>query len=605
MQKSRIDQIGANGNDGLHYNILSPNQPVELAPAAPVRAGIKEYGPTLPISEEIHRVKYRADGETFRESQSRVANTLADDPEHFYAFRDILLPQRFLPAGRVQASVGSPRKTTAFNCFVSRTIEDSMDGIMDAAKESAQTMRLGGGIGYDFSTLRPRGDKIITLDSKASGVISFMEIFDAICKTVSSAGNRRGAQMGVLRIDHPDIEEFIEAKTNSTELTKFNISIGVTDAFMEAVVKGTDFELMFKGEAYKRVDAQYLWDKVMRATWDWAEPGILFIDRINNYNNLQYCETIAATNPCGEQPLPPYGACLLGSFNLVKYLYQKNLPQNEWFFDWDLYRSDIPTVVRAMDNIIDVTTYPLPEQEREAHAKRRMGLGITALANAGEAMGLVYGSKGFLKWAEEIFKTLANETYRASALLAKEKGAFPLYDKKLFNESLYLPVLDEEVRKLIRKHGIRNSHLTSIAPTGTISLSADNISSGLEPVFSHRYDRTIQTEDGPIVEEVTDYAFREMGVMGKTADECTLDEHLSVLVLASKWVDSAVSKTMNVGENVSWDEFKSIYVQAWKKGCKGATTFRAAGERYGVLNTKDDAGDACYIDLETGQKACG
>jgi len=590
-------------NDKVAELDISAHKPLDRSPTIPIRKEVREYGPTLPISEEIHSVKYRADGETFRESQSRVANTLADDPEHFYRFRAILLPQRFLPAGRVQASVGSPRKTTAFNCFVSRTIEDSMDGIMDAAKESAQTMRLGGGIGYDFSTLRPRGDKIITLDSKASGVISFMEIFDAICKTVSSAGNRRGAQMGVLRIDHPDIEEFIEAKTNQTELTKFNISIGVTDEFMEAVVKGKEFDLRFDGQVYQRVDAQYLWDKVMRATWDWAEPGILFIDRINNYNNLKYCETIAATNPCGEQPLPPYGACLLGSFNLVKYLYGPNGGPE---FDWDLFKADIPDVVRAMDNIIDVTTYPLEAQAIEAHEKRRMGLGVTALANAGEAMGMPYGSPKFLKWANNIFKTLANETYRASAYLAKEKGAFPLYDKKLYNESLYLQVLDEDVRELVKKHGVRNSHLTSIAPTGTISLSADNVSSGLEPVFSHRYDRTIQTEDGPIVEEVSDYAFRELGVVGKTADECTLDEHLAVLVLASKWVDSAVSKTMNVGEDVSWDEFKSIYVQAWKKGCKGCTTFRAAGERYGVLNTKDsEGGDACYIDEATGQKSCG
>ena len=574
----------------------------DRSPETVVRHVEQEYGPTLPISEEIHSVKYRAMGETFRESQSRVANTLADDPEHFYAFRDILLPQRFLPAGRVQSSVGSPRKTTAFNCFVSGAIEDSMDGIMDAAKDAAQTMRLGGGIGYDFSTLRPKGDKIITLDSKASGVISFMEIYDAICKTVSSAGNRRGAQMGVLRVDHPDIEEFIEAKTNQTELTKFNISIGVTDEFMEAVVKGTDFELKFKGEVYNRVDAQYLWDKIMRATWDWAEPGILFIDRINNYNNLWYCETIAATNPCGEQPLPPYGACLLGSFNLTKYLADND--KGDFVFAWENFVRDIPTVVRAMDNIIDRTVYPLPQQEEEAKAKRRMGLGITGLANAGEALGMMYGDKKFLKFEEKVLRILANESYRSSALLAKEKGTFPLYDER-YLEGKFIQQLDEDVQELIKKNGIRNSHLTSIAPTGTISLSADNISSGIEPVFSHQYDRTIQTEDGPIVEEVTDYAYRELGVVGKTADECTIDEHLGALVVASKWVDSAVSKTMNVGEDVSWDNFKSIYIKAWKGGCKGATTFRAAGERYGILNKKEsEAGDACYIDLTTGKKTC-
>jgi len=589
----------------LAHTDLPSDQSLQRAPNIVLRHATQEYGPTLPISEEIHAVKYRADGETFRESQSRVANTLADDPEHFYAFRSILLPQRFLPAGRVQAGVGSPRKTTAFNCFVSGAIEDSMHGIMSKAYEAAQTMRLGGGIGYDFSTLRPKGDKIVTLDSKASGVISFMEIYDTVCKTISSAGNRRGAQMGVLRIDHPDIEEFIEAKTNQTQLTKFNISIGVTDEFMEAVAKGRDFSLTFNGQIYKQVDAQYLWDKVMRATWDWAEPGILFIDRINEMNNLWYCEKIAATNPCGEQPLPPYGACLLGSFNLTKYMMDigtSAMPK----FNWELFIEDIPTVVRAMDNIIDRTVYPLPEQEKEAKNKRRMGLGIAGLANMAEAMGKEYGSKGFLNFEEKVLRTLANETYRASALLAKEKGYFPLYDKTNYLQGKFIQKLDEDVKELISKHGIRNSHLTSIAPTGTISLSADNISSGIEPVFSHAYDRTIQTENGPVVEEVTDYAYRVLGVAGRTADECTIDEHLGALVVASKWVDSAVSKTMNVGDNVSWDEFKSIYMQAWKKGCKGCTTFRAAGERYGILNKKEtESGDACYINPETGAKECG
>jgi len=264
------------------------------------RIVLNEYGPQLAIAEETHARKHRLTGETFREAMSRIANILSDTPEHFYSYRDILLNQRFLPGGRVQSAIGSPRKTTAFNCYVSDTIVDSMDGIMTAAHNAANTMRLGGGIGYDFSTIRPKNDLIVSLDSKSSGPLSFMQIFDSICRTVASAGQRRGAQMGVLRIDHPDIEDFIEAKTNSTNLTQFNISVGVTDEFMLAVQNGTDFELKFNGRVYKRVDARYLWDMLMRATWDWAEPGILFIDRINQWNNLWYCETIAATNPCKQ-----------------------------------------------------------------------------------------------------------------------------------------------------------------------------------------------------------------------------------------------------------------------------------------------------------------
>lgn len=565
----------------------------------------KHYGPILPISEETHARKHRLKGETFREAMSRISNILSDTAEHFYDYRDILLNQRFLPGGRIQAAVGSPRRTTAFNCYVSRTIEDSMSGIMDSAKEAAHTMRLGGGIGYNFGTIRPKGDIIVSLDSKASGPVSFMHIFDSVCKTVSSAGARRGAQMGVLPIDHPDIEEFIEAKTNTDMLTQFNISVGVTDEFMEAVDKGTDFELKWGGKVYQRVDARYLWDKIMRATWDWAEPGILFIDRINEMNNLWYCETIAATNPCGEQPLPPYGACLLGSFNLTKYV--DEYQPRHYRFDWEKFKADIPVVVRAQDNVIDNTVYPLPEQGQEAKNKRRMGLGYTGLANAGEVLGYVYGSPEFLKFAEKVHKILANESYRASAMLAKEKGAFPLFDKEKYLESKFIKRLDKDVRELINSTGIRNSHLTSIAPTGTISLGADNVSGGCEPVFSHYYDRTIITDDGgQKVERVSDYAYRVWDVKGKTADELSTDEHLAVLMLATKWVDSAVSKTINVGSNVTWEEFKDIYMKAWKGKCKGVTTFRDAGMRYGVLNKVEEEkeGGACYIDPMTGKKSC-
>ena len=304
-------------------------------------------GPTLPISRELHATKYRGEGETFREAASRQANALSDNPGHFQAFRDLLLPMKFLPAGRVQSDIGSPQRTTAFNCFVSATIHDSMEGIMLAATNAAKTMRKGGGIGYDFSTLRPRGDNIVSLNSRSSGPVSFMQIFDAVCKTVSSAGNRRGAQMGVLRVDHPDIEEFIEAKTNQTNLTQFNISVGITDEFMEAVVSDGDFDLKFNDRIFRRVNARYLWDKIMRATWDWAEPGILFLDRINSTNNLWYCENISATNPCGEQPLPPEGACLLGSWNLTKYVV---VGEDGYVFNYKELVNDIPVAVRAMDN---------------------------------------------------------------------------------------------------------------------------------------------------------------------------------------------------------------------------------------------------------------
>ena len=559
-------------------------------------------GPSLPISNEIDEMKYRQPGETFKQKCTRIADALKDNDEHYHAFRDILLDQAFLPAGRVQASIGAARLATPYNCFVAPTIPDSMKGIMDVAKYAAETMRLGGGIGYDFSTIRPRGDSIAN-GSIASGPISFMRIFDAVCGTVASAGHRRGAQMGVLRVDHPDIEEFVRAKQNTTNLTNFNISIGVTDAFMEAVNNGTGFDLVFDGKRYRTIDARNLWNEIMRSTWDWAEPGVLFIDRINEMNNLYYCETIEATNPCAEQPLPPNGACLLGSFNLVKYL-QKT--EAGYKFNWDKFMSDIPVVVRAMDNIVDRALYPQTEQYEEAISKRRMGLGVTGVANAIEAMGHPYGSKGFLDVLDDILSVLTNACYATSANLAKEKGAFPLFDKEQYLNGKFVKQLANEVQSLIFEHGLRNSHLTSVAPTGTISLVADNISSGIEPVFSYGFDRTIQTVEGPKVERVDDYGVRVLGVQGKTADQCTLDEHLAVLQVATKWMDSAVSKTCNVGDHVSFDEFKNVYYRAWTMGCKGITTFRAAGKRLGILVAAPQEGEgaACYIDPETGKKSC-
>ena len=578
----------------------------------------KQYGPTLGLSEEIHAMKYRTEGETFVEAMTRVADALSDDKTHFTDFRDVLYNMRFLPAGRVQAAMGAPRSVTPYNCFVSGTIQDSMTDIMEKAGEAAQTMRLGGGIGYDFSTLRPRGARINSLDSSSSGPLSFMKVFDAVCGTVSSAGHRRGAQMGVLRVDHPDIEAYVTCKNNSTDYTNFNLSVAVTDKFMEAVKLDLDFDLVFDGRIHETIRARPLWEKIMRATWDWAEPGILFIDRMNKKNNLHYCENIAATNPCGEQPLPPYGACLLGSFNLTQYLIVDLL--GETVFDFNKFKHDIPTVVRAMDNVVDRATYPLAQQEAEAKGKRRMGLGVTGVANALEMCGYPYGSASAEMMFETIMATLRDTAYRASVSLAIEKGPFPMFSTQLL-DSEFAQTLPDDIRDDIRKYGLRNSHLLSIAPTGTISLSADNISSGLEPVFSHYYDRTITTFDGQKVERVEDYAYRH-GIEGVTADQLTPKQHVDMLIIASRYVDSACSKTCNIGSDVTWEEFKEVYVRAYEGGASGCTTFRAAGKRFGVLNAasaeedtpvvetpKDDfvseaEGTACYFDPATGQRTC-
>jgi len=914
---------------------------------------LTEYGPKTPLAIELDEMKYRLKGETFKEKCSRVANALKDSDEHYQAFRDALLTQRFLPAGRVQSAVGAPREVTPYNCFVSMTITDSMDSIMDAAKKAAETMQQGGGIGYDFSNLRPRGANIVSLDSRASGPVSFMGIFDAICKTISSAGHRRGAQMGCLRIDHPDIEEFITCKSDNTSMTQFNISVLITDEFMKALDNDSMFQLKFEGRVYKQVRARYLWDKIMRQTWDYAEPGVLFIDRINRKNNLWYCETIAATNPsmpagtmvhtsegifpieflegeefhvksldgtwalakcflssedaevleidfgggktvkstnehrwpvevngrylksyasdlrsgdkipvclnerlgltarpdlsyndglaagiaygdgsygirqddgraymsfhlnqidtdlqnfvagyfgknvkdqgdecvvnvtkdgevrafiskvglsfndksklpetawrsndqfiagfidglfssdgyvsenqncmvftnksasvvrevalllafhgingsikesvsilngmtydradlkiaignakkfgnlfsltckrkqkeldaicvmdirghvssthqvvqgvevvgrakvwdisvyhnqhvfpsewaytgnCGEQPLPPHGACLLGSFNLVKYFYNDSTNDGEISFNYNLLESDIPNVVRAMDNIIDRAIYPLEEQRESAISKRRMGLGITGLANAGEALGFAYGSPQFIEFQREVMSFIRDHVYLASVELAKEKGAFPLFNADLYLQSEFAQTLPDPIRDAIQTHGIRNSHLLSIAPTGTISNVADNVSGGIEPPFSLYYDRVLITFDGPKTERVSDYAYREWGVAGKTALELSPEDHVKVLTVASEYVDSACSKTINIGDDVSWDQFKAVYVSAYDGGASGCTTFRSGGKRAGILTAaaSEDVADpaegaACVYDALTGIKTC-
>lgn len=588
---------------------------------------VQMTGPQVEFSEQLHAMKYRQPGETFRDAMTRVAGALTDDSTEFHAFRDILLDMRFMPAGRVQAAMGAVRDTTPYNCFVSGTIPDSFttrdnefdSSIMHRAEQAAQTMRMGGGIGYDFSTLRPRGALIRKLQSNSTGPLSFMKIFDAVCRATSSAGHRRGAQMGVLRVDHPDIVEFVNAKHDQETLTGFNISVAVTDEFMEAVVRGSSFDLTFEGEVHSTVDARELWETIMRSTWDWAEPGVLFIDTINRMNNLWYCERIAATNPCAEQPLPPHGACLLGSLNLAKYVTPQSATEGRRTYSLDLAQlaEDIPWIVRAMDNIVDRARYPLPEQEAEARSKRRMGIGVTGMANAIEALGHPYGSAEYLRVQDEVLSLINRCCYRASALLAADRGSFPMYDAEQYLGGQFVQTLDDETYDMIRHHGIRNSHLTSIAPTGTISMCADNVSSGIEPVFSVVTQRPVNTPDGPVIADLEDYGSARHGTVPRLAAEVTAAEHVAVLASASRHVDSAVSKTCNVDGRMPWADFKQIYSDAWAAGCKGLTTFNADGKRMALLTGKTTQSapapseepehsqtEACIYDPATGIRSC-
>lgn len=577
----------------------------------------KEYGPVTQVSRATHAMKYRGENETFYDFACRVSGALADSEEHRLKLKDMILDQRGLFAGRIQSGAGSPKEVTLYNCFVSGEITDDSLSILNKNTEAFLTLRTGGGIGYDFSGIRPRGSRIRSLGVEASGPLPFMDIFDATCGAAMSAGHRRGAQMGVLRVDHPDIEAFVRSKQNESRFRNFNISVGITDEFMRAVENGTSFNLKFNGQDHGSVDARKLWDEIMRSTWDWAEPGVLFLDTINRKNNLWYCETISATNPCAEQPLPPYGACLLGSINLVKYV------ERNAHLSWDGTRgyhfnphklaSDIPVFVRALDNVVDISLYPLGEQEREAKNKRRMGIGVTGLANALEIMGFPYGSREFLVTAEAILKQVRNAVYEASVELAKEKGPFPLFDAEKYTSGEFINTLPQYLIDRIKDHGIRNSHLLSIAPTGTISLTADNVSSGIEPPFSLEYTRFMQLGiDNAQTVTVQDYAYAFYGVRGRTAEEISAEEHVAVLNLASKYVDSAVSKTCNVGPDVTWEDFKDIYMKAWKGGASGCTTFRSVGKRFGILNTIDKPandndtleGAACFIDPITGKKTC-
>ncbi|MBT0959393.1 adenosylcobalamin-dependent ribonucleoside-diphosphate reductase [Alphaproteobacteria bacterium KMM 3653] len=568
-----------------------------------------------PIAEQIWDMKYRfkdADGTpidaSIEDTWRRIAGALAeveDDKagwaEKFYA---ALEDFKFLPAGRITSGAGTERSVTMFNCFVMGTIPDSMAGIFDMLKEAALTMQQGGGIGYDFSTIRPRGAGVLGVAADASGPLSFMDVWDAMCRTIMSAGSRRGAMMATMRCDHPDIEDFITAKSDAARLRMFNVSVLITDDFMEAVKGDKPWDLVFGGVTYRTVNARELWDAIMQSTYDYAEPGVIFIDRINKMNNLNYCESIAATNPCGEQPLPPYGACLLGSVNLARLVSD---PFGEAAQLDEAALNDLVAVaVRMMDNVVDASRFPLEAQAREAEAKRRIGLGVTGLADALLMVGVRYGSDEAAALTDKWLGAIARAAYLASVDLAKEKGAFPLFDAEPYLASGSMQLMDEDVRDAIREHGIRNALLTSIAPTGTISLYAGNVSSGIEPVFAYAYTRKVLQKDGTRTEEeVVDYAVQKWrDLHGDTdlpeyfvsAQTLAPIDHVKMQAAAQKWVDSSISKTINCPEDISFDEFKDVYMAAWDQGCKGCTTYRPNAVTGSVLSVAEEAEDTPEVE---------
>jgi ribonucleoside-diphosphate reductase alpha chain len=563
------------------------------------------------LAEEIWAAKYRfapADGvadEDFAATATRVALAVAeaeapdDRATWFERFRESMLDFRFLPAGRIIAGAGTARSVTLFNCFVMGTVPDSLGGIFDHLREAALTMQQGGGVGIDFSTIRPNGAPVEGVGAEASGPLSFMDCWDSMCRTVHSAGQRRGAMMGCLSIDHPDIEAFIDAKRDPQRLRNFNLSVLVNDAFMTALGADADWPLQFQGRVYRTIRARDLWDRLMRSTYDCAEPGVIFIDRVNAANNLKHCETISASNPCGEQMLPPYGACLLGSINLAR-LVDRPFEEGAEIDEGELAEITA-TAVRMLDNVIDISRYPLPQQEAEAKAKRRIGLGVTGLADALLFCGKVYGSGEAVEQTRRWLAIIKREAYRASARLAAEKGAFPLYDEQML-QTPNLRSLDEETRALIAEHGLRNGCLTSIAPTGTTSLLAGNVSSGIEPVFAYSYERRILQPDGSArYEPVEDYAMHVWRqVRGEepppeqlfvSAQTLRPSDHLAMQAAAQALVDSSISKTVNCPEDISFEEFADIYVEGYHLGCKGLTTYRPNAVTGSVLKLSEKPGD--------------
>jgi ribonucleoside-diphosphate reductase alpha chain len=571
-----------------------------------------------PISRHIWDMKYRlksATGEaidqTIEDTWRRVAEALAE-PEaeaEVWAgrFQAALAGFKLIPAGRILAGAGAQRKVTLFNCFVMGSIPDDMNGIFEQLREAALTMQQGGGIGYDFSSLRPKGAPVRGIGADASGPLSFMDVWDAMCGTIMSAGSRRGAMMGTLRCDHPDIEDFIAAKQQAGRLTNFNLSVLVTDAFMTAVREDRAWELRFADRVFRSVQARQLWDKILAATYAAAEPGVIFIDRINQANNLWYCEEIHATNPCGEQPLPPYGACLLGSLNLASLVRDPFGAAAE--LDLDQLDELATLGVRLLDNAIEMSRFPLAAQQAEAQAKRRIGLGITGLADALIYCGLRYGSREAVAATERWMRRFQRAAYLASSALAAEKGSFPLFDRDKYLAGETVQRLDAEVHEAIARQGMRNGLVTSVAPTGTTSLLADNISSGLEPVFAFEYNRAILNPDGSRhTESVSDPAYRRyLAAQGPTAElpPAFVDSqsllpaaHLVMQAAVQKYIDASVSKTINLPAEISFEAFKDVYDQAYDLGCKGCTTYRPNPLRGAVLQVAPTDGEAATTTTE-------
>ncbi len=598
-------------------------------------AAIETLGATS-IARDIWDLKYRFKPHderkpdlTMQDTFSRVASAvaLAEKEPALWAqrFTQLLSDLRFIPAGRILAGAGTGRGVTLFNCFVMGKIEDSIPGIFDNLKEAAQTLQQGGGIGHDFSTLRPKGALVHSVGADASGPLSFMDTWDAMCRTIMSAGARRGAMMGTLRCDHPDIEAFIDAKRDSTRLRNFNVSVLVTDAFMDALTRDADWPLVFDSVVFKTVKAKELWARIMRATYDCAEPGVIFIDRINAMNPLSYAETISCTNPCGEQPLPNYGACLLGSLNLVKFVVDPYTDQS--CIDDAALQEATRLAIRFMDDVIDVSNYPLEPQRREAFAKRRLGLGVTGLADALLMCGLRYGSGDAAAAAKEWMALIQEAAISASADLADEKGAFPLFDADKYLATPYAATLPEALRVKIKQSGLRNGLLTSIAPTGTISLLAGNVSSGVEPIFSVSYDRKILQPDGSHeIEPMRDYAVALWSSMGRsglppalvTVDDLSADDHLRMQAALQAHVDSSISKTINVPADFAFADFVSVYEKAHALGLKGCTTFRPNSVTGSILIKEEDsrecpscgshdveAREGCMTCMSCGWALCG